>query len=296
MKKMKFLAIALAAVALPLGFASCGGNEDDEEDLWKGELENPKYESDAVLFNVTDDDSDIASIELTASGDYIVIPCEYDAPAPIMPSMAPALRKTAPKSIFRKSTTSRAGWEFGVFGEYKKLKEGVYELLGYGTLTIVNDSRINLALNNGNELNLNVTREKEMDSDSLNDRMCRSWYVTGVKCRVYDRKDNLIDEYDLSDREIKEEYVEYVVMSKAHTYLSVDWDGEIESYGKWNWVNKDLQIFRYVDAEDGNEEYGDVKVTFNGDRCNFYASYYDGEWNDMDQIVRIEEIVYTKAK
>lgn len=68
MKKIKYWAIALVAVALPLGFASCGG-DDDENELWKGKLPNPKFESDAVMFNVNNN-SDIESIELTASGNY----------------------------------------------------------------------------------------------------------------------------------------------------------------------------------------------------------------------------------
>ena len=293
MKKLKFLAMALAAVVLPLGFASCGGSEDDEEDLWKGELENPKYESDAVLFNVTDDDSDIASIELTASGDYIVIPCEYDAPAPIMPSMAPALRKTAPKSIFRKSTTSRAGWEYGVFGEYKKLKEGVYELIGYGTLTIVNDSRINLALDNGGDLNLDVTKATEIQANALNNRLCRTWQITGGQYKVYDLEGNLIHTEKMTDREIKEECVEYVVMSKANTYITIDWDGEIDGYGVWNWEDKDLQVFNYHYTDE--DFTGSVKVTFDGDRCKFYERTYD-YWGVDEEEAIVEVIISCKAK
>lgn len=290
MKKLKFLAMALAAVVLPLGFASCGGGEEDEDDLWKGKLENPKYESDAALFNVTDDDSDIASIELTASGNYIVMPNDYDMPAP---SLAPAPRKTTHKSIFRKSSTSRAGWEYGVFGEYKKLKEGVYELIGYGTLTIVNDSRINLALDNGSDLNLDVTKATEIQANALNNRLCRTWQITGGQYKVYDLEGNLIHTEKMTDREIKEECVEYVVMSKANTYITIDWDGEIEGYGVWNWEDKDLQVFNYHYTDE--DFTGSVKVTFDGDRCKFYQRNYD-YWGVDEEEAIVEVIISCKAK
>ncbi len=290
MKKIKYWAIALAAVALPLGFASCGG-DDDENELWKGELPNPKFESDAVMFNVNNN-SDIESIELTASGNYIIMPSGNDA---YQPQMAPA-RGEVTSRFFSKRSATRSYEEYGVFGEYKKIKDGVYDLIGYGTLTIENDSKVNLALDNGQDLNLDVTREKEMPSSSLNDRLCRTWYITGVKFKVYDRKDNVLFEKELSDVTIKDDFVEYIVMSKASTYISVDWDGDIDGYGKWKWDDEDLQVFRYSFIDDPDDT-GLVKVSFDGDKCKFIETYYDDEWGEYeDELVRVEATISARSK
>ena len=55
MKKIKFLAMMIAAFSFTMGFTACGDDDDDTPDsnLWVGELGAPAYEADAVAYRIT---------------------------------------------------------------------------------------------------------------------------------------------------------------------------------------------------------------------------------------------------
>ena len=74
-KTLRIVGLGLAAVLLSVGMTACLGGDDDEdgEDLWEGSVEAPAYESDASCYTILDSD-ELESIELTASGNYIIVP------------------------------------------------------------------------------------------------------------------------------------------------------------------------------------------------------------------------------
>ena len=51
-------------------FSSCNSSDDNDGD---GQLETPLYAADAAKYEITDESSEVKSIELTESGQYIVI-------------------------------------------------------------------------------------------------------------------------------------------------------------------------------------------------------------------------------
>lgn len=51
-------------------FSSCSSSDDNDGD---GQLETPQYAADAAKYEITDESSEVKSIELTESGQYIVI-------------------------------------------------------------------------------------------------------------------------------------------------------------------------------------------------------------------------------
>lgn len=50
--------------------SSCSSSDDNDGD---GKLETPQYAADAAKYEITDESSEVKSIELTESGQYIVI-------------------------------------------------------------------------------------------------------------------------------------------------------------------------------------------------------------------------------
>ena len=50
MKRIKFLAMMIAALSFTMGFTACGDDDDDTPDssLWVGEIGAPAHEADAV--------------------------------------------------------------------------------------------------------------------------------------------------------------------------------------------------------------------------------------------------------
>lgn len=68
-------------------------------------------------------------------------------------------------------------------------------------------------------------------------------------------------------------------MTKAGTFVQVDWDGYIEGNGEWAWLSALDQIFsyRFLDDEDDN---GMVQVAFDNNRASFIESFeeYDDDY------------------
>ena len=51
-------------------FSSCSSSDDNDG---MGQLDTPQYAADAAKYEITDESSEVKSIELTESGQYIVI-------------------------------------------------------------------------------------------------------------------------------------------------------------------------------------------------------------------------------
>lgn len=280
----------LACTALCGGLTSCDfGNDDDDddpdnnvpEDLWQGELPDAKFENDAVFFNIRNRER-YSSIELTSSGNYIAMPVaqEYSNN-----SDTRAVKSTGLAGMFRshgKATRYEDGsnYENAIFGTYTKGDDGSYNLQGLGVLFILNESTIQLHLNDGTILTFEVDIQYPVvDGNTLNNRMCRTWGVVDVYEEAYDSKGTRIMNKKLTQQEIMDEYVQYVVMSKAGTFTQVDWDNSLDSYGRWWWDSENLQIFGYLFVdEDGS---GSCGVKFNGDRAEFFETYY-GTFDDLE--------------
>ena len=73
--------------------------------------------------------------------------------------------------------------------------------------------------------------------------------------------------------------VQYVVVTKAGTFVQVDWDGYIEGNGEWAWLSALDQIFSYRFLDD-EEDNGIVQVAFDNDRASFIESFeeYDDDY------------------
>ena len=273
MKRIKFLAMMIAAFSFTLGFTACGDDDDDTPDsnLWVGEL-GAAYEADAVAYRITNS-SEYSAIELTASGNYIV------TPAALAQNNAPAARRSMFKAMAKEERSSRASNYNGVFGTYTKLSDGSYNLAGFGVLSPYNNGSLTLTLENGTTEVLDAVKVADIESNPLNNRLCRSWYVQSGEFLVYDRGGNLIDRETITGSDLKDDYVQYVVVTKAGTFVQVDWDGYIEGNGEWAWLSALDQIFsyRFLDDEDDN---GMVQVAFDNNRASFIESFeeYDDDY------------------
>jgi hypothetical protein len=294
MKPNKSLYLAMLAAAVCTGFTSCSNNDDDGQptntQLWVGELGAPAYEADAVAYNITNS-SEFGSIELTASGNYIVMPPmgNHGQNAPVAKS-APAGR-----TMFHKTAPSARDYSSnGIFGEYTKLADGSYNLKGFGILGPLTDGTLDLTLENGTEYILDAIKISNMESNALNNRFCRTWYVESVTIAEYDAAGNLTRSQTLSKEEIREDYVRYVVVTKAGTFMQTDWHDVIEGYGEWHWYDTANQVFTYRFLDDDDDDTGSEQVAFQNDKAIFLGSYPD--YNDYDQLITVVEQVVATAK
>lgn len=289
MKKIKFLAMMIAALSFTVGFTACGDDDDDtpNTNLWVGELGAPAYEADAVAYRITNSNK-YSAIELTASGNYIV------TPAGLAHSNAPAARSSMFKAMSHEARSSRAGNYNGVFGTYTKLSDGSYNLEGFGVLSPYSNGNITLTLENGTTEVLDAVKVTDIESNPLNNRLCRSWYIQSAEISVYDRGGNLIGRETITGSDLKDEYVQYIVVTKAGTFVQVDWGGWIESNGEWSWTSTADQIFSYRFLDEYDDT-GSVQVAFDNDRACFIQSGEDYD-DDYGQRVTYVERINTIAR
>lgn len=276
-KTYRYLCHALIAAMTCTGFASCGNDDDDYDDfstpLWIGELGNPTYEADAAAYKILNNPY-YGMIELTASGNYIVTP-----PARTTTYDAPALKSASHRGFFATNPAApeaRAYNSEGVFGKYTKLPDGTYRLHDFGTLGVLTDGTIDLSLNDGTQLNLPVVKITNIESTPLNNRLCRTWYIQSVTYSVYDYAGNLLHRETDSGDDLREDFVQYVIVTKAGTFVQVDWDDSIESRGEWRWSDKANQVFAYS-FKGYDDDRGTVQVAFDNDRAYFLTTSHESD-------------------
>lgn len=283
MKKLFKYALLSATALMAVGMTSCGsddnGGEPEGGGKFEGSVSDPTYKADAVLYKITGN-RQIGSIELTESGNYIILP----------PNLRSAGNEKTAKSVFRKIGT-RASASDGVFGTYTRNADGSYTLDDFGVMSYANGV-IDLRLENGGSLTLNAQPQPRIAANTLNDRFCRTWYVTNCKEYAYDEDGNLLDTYEYTQDEIRDDFVQYVIVSSAGTFTQVDWDDEIDESGVWSWYDTATQVFNfrfYGDSYTGQEQ-----VSFVDNRAYFYEE--DSEYDDEYGYITYKAVITAEAR
>ena len=320
----------LAIAASTLTFTACGDDDDDDKGggnntnnsgqvTWgqfDTKLATPKYESVSGLYKVTDPNSDIESIELTASGNYIVI---YNGIKSRQMEQTPAKKHFFMSKL--KNRLTRGSYSSIVEGKYKQISENKYELQGWGTVEIhgTGDNVESIDVTrNGETMTIPVAKATQMPDKEKTNYLCRTWNFSSMRViinmggkAIYDKeyKMNQLksfgrDMYELAkkyypdemDDVTLEEYLEEwdaddypteVVFTKAGTYMCVYNDGEL-AISTWTWENYDTGLLRYSwDYSDMYNEYysGNVKVSSRGSQLQVYEnlSDRDSDYEDEDE-------------
>jgi hypothetical protein len=310
--KAFLMTVALALFAC--GFTACSSDDDGDGDGGGSgpgtpTLEAPAFESVSAKYEIEGDGS-IKSIELTESGNYVIITDEYQS--------------SYNDSYF---AHTRAGGTSGViFGKFIKISDTEFILEGFGSIVIEGNtnSAFSLQISETGKEPYEVGAEKieAESSDIMTKALCRTWdidkvsmtlYVFGRK--MYDRTlpasqytelwEGLIakikeieSEYeDEEDEEYYEEDDEYdemipkfnpeqIIFTKAGSYMTTYEDDQL-AISTWTWTNSNQGVFRYshnydyiYDPEYSNE----CNISFDGKSMTLFevnAHEYD-EDEDME--------------
>lgn len=269
MKIFNYFAVILAITTI--GITAC--SKDDENNS----LATPEYESYAAKYDITTSGSPYSSIELTASGNYIITENGNN------PSYS-AVRTTNEEAksfsfLSKKKHTTRTEFEGYKFGTYTVTGKNQYTLSGFGTLTIVEDGDniydLMIKCDNGQSITLGANRDNMYSSSEMTNNLCRTWSIN--KLHEQQWKDNQItlDEtweigkYDSDPIE--------VIFTKAGTYMVFYADGTLD-VSTWKWENESKGIMRYswnLDYIDDPEESGSVTITFGDNTCTAFEEGFD---------------------
>lgn len=130
-------------------------------------LEAPKYESVSAKYNITSAGSDLKSIELTASGNYLIVKNSNGT------LRAPAAGKRNRWAAAARMVT-RAGtdWYNNIIqGKFTKISDTEFRLEGYGTIIIIgsaNDAvNLDITLANGSKVEVTAQRSTQMAESAM---------------------------------------------------------------------------------------------------------------------------------
>lgn len=305
MKKRAFFYYLLMMFGL-ICITSCSSDDDEATNL-----KVPKYEKISAKYNAIEDNAAIKSLELTASGNYIVIKNSG--------RYYSAADRTAEKhyifnNIFKNnSIATRAGsYNNIIYGKFTKIEENKYKLEGYGIVTISksNDGvqTLDIALDNGDVMSIGARKEEQYKSSKATDNLCRTWKIKkfGIEFNYGKEKfEKTVDHnnmhelgeelakwtaeiagVEISKKDIieagesfAEEYNEKkplsVIFTKSGSYM-VDYNNGSLGIAIWKWENEGKGILRYswnVDNINDQDDGGLCNISYSGNMLNITESF-----------------------
>jgi hypothetical protein len=243
---------------------ACSSDDDDEED----KLPELQYKNDAAIYQLEGNAEDIAYVELTTAGNYII---EYIGMAP-------------------NSSVSLKNFECGTF---TKNDDGTYQLEGKNTTLKIEQAggEYNITLGEKIYSAIKVGSIASFTSTNQMEQICRSWRVKKVYANIEssvlknpvsvsagsykDLLNKLSDNYELPY------FVELDKISFSNTYkfkdrlsyVKINKDDQSIRRGVWQWNNNTI-IF--------DESGENINVTFEGSTMKFNHKTVDGstiiEW------------------
>lgn len=313
----QFWLLSLLMIAAgALTFISCGsddenGGGDVNWGKFDTKLSTPKYEDVSALYQITSSNSNISSIELTASGNYIVINKNQ--------LYAPQQVQQKVKSRFfmsvRKKQATRASNNIIVEGKYTKISDTQFELEGWGIIEVQGskDNALEIKITrDGQETTLPVTKKTQMDSKENTNFLCRTWNFSTIRMiitmkgsSIYDKEYKMSelknfgrDMYelarkynadDMDEDDTLEDYMEEwndiddyptaVIFTKSGSYI-VLYRNEGLAISTWTWENYDTGLLRYswnYDSMYDKDSSGNVKVGSRGEQLQVSESFTDSD-------------------
>lgn len=304
-KKIWSLLAVLLMTVCNITFTACSDDEDNDDE--KGLLETPTYESVSAKYTLENNDLGIASIELTASGNYAVIYDDYSNDIAAN-DCASATRCIMNSSYSQDAMTRGQGGSF--YGNFIKISDTEFILEGFGTIVIEGSSSnaysIKLTPSSGETATIGATKGALMPDSEYTNALCRTWNISTIRMRLiyngntrFDRtlpaKDypQLMKELNAAvisltgDDNDGEDYFEVpsygysqVVFTKSGSYLVTTTDNQL-GVSMWKWKNEKEGIIRYThylfDYDFVSDYANDATITFSGKQMTMFETNLEEE-------------------
>ena len=249
--------LAFAGLFIPFVIISCSGNDKDnpveepDEPYDAGEFNRPKFETESALYKIPSGDSGLRSIELTASGFYIVITDVYSKDN----SGQIAAAHSAPSFVSCiKSLDTRSYESNGIItGSYTKKGDGEFVLEGFGTIVVIGGEKnavsLDITLNNGRKIEVGAQKAEQYDSSTKTNAMCRTWDLGQV---VVHKTEGDVTYANYHEYEKGESQIYYddsvvpmqVLFTKSGTYIVIREDHTL-AVSTWAWSDEAAGRIRY---------------------------------------------------
>ena len=329
MKKFffKFVLPCFMAIFVTSGFSSCSGDDNNSlaiTTLPTTEFETPQYEDVSAKYTIESQSSRIRSVELTASGNYLIITngANYSKRVGTL---------GVNKNIFLNlGIVTRANYNNVIYGKFTKISDTEYYLEDYGTIKITetaNDSyKIEVQQNNGMTFEVGARKEEQFTTSTATNKLCRTWEIDKIGLTVKIKGTNfsfsktveednfkglllsLVSWMEQLSGEKLEEYeknqITYIAdaynqsrptemtFTKSGTY-TVNYINDAIGVSTWTWINEATGKLQYSwNIDNINDEGlgGEVTIKYSGNTMKVYEISGDNESVEATIIYHLTEV------
>ena len=271
MKKIKLLAMAAALMLTATCFTAC--SDDEGGGIGNIDLPTPQYEEVSGKYEITSAGSPYESIELSASGNYIVTR-SYGGYG-----LAPKAGGKTRMALLAKRGATRST-EYGgiIYGTFTSLGGNEFALEGFGTIKLEYSGGDVTGIEittNGTTTSYSAEKAPTMGGDNITNALCRTWRIEKIREVYYDKETGKTDDMTVTPENPGEEGYNMpveVMFSKSGTYLISRLDGSIDM-AEWKWKNRSKGTLYYAWDGDWTGDY--ATVTFDGNRAVVHDKWED---------------------
>lgn len=192
---LNLLLSGLLMAACAFTFTAC--SDDDDDDDGGAPIVNPTYADDAVKVEITDANSPYSSIELTASGDYIIVKNQTGSY-----SAAKGIKALVPSSRAEATTTPQSNSNM-ICGKYTKNADGSYNLANFGTIAI-GEQNITITTSDGTTTTHAVSKSPKVGD--MSSSLFRTWEA--AKFRVIAKGEGYSEDKTFNSFDAMEKWME----------------------------------------------------------------------------------------
>lgn len=299
---MAHMCVALLVMAGCL--TACSSDDDGDDDggggSSVGQFDTPAYKDVSAKYVISSAESDIASIELTESGTYVIVEKGYG------PSYV--ARKSSSANRFRRVAAWQAPASANgiIGGKFVKISDTEYILEGFGSIVITgstdNAFEIQITEQGGETYTLRGDKATSIADTEYTQALCRSWKLDKYTVKFTHNGKVLFNETlpasqyrqmwiklnnymtshygDASDDgdgdwfDVPEHTPCGLIFSRAGSYL-VKFEGDNLQLSVWQWQNDKKGVIRY------SHNYGNM---YDPDYSNSCTISYNGTAMFIDEV------------
>lgn len=311
LKKSGFLVITAATMVVASVFVSCSSDDEGEEETF---LTPPAAAQYSKKYEITSVGSDIASIELTESGNYIITPRMnmYTVKGDAVKRTKARFMQDSRKVLKRENYTNY------IYGKYTRIGENEYYLEGYGRIKVHSEGENAVSLtiqkDGQNEYVLTAAVANQKPESLKTSMLCRTWKIDKMRVQAYvngrkvwdktasvDRLEDLMPDGEDGDFEY-EDIPQQVVFTRAGTYMvyyNNGAEGEELSVSTWAWADENSGLLRYswdYDSMYDDEMSGEVSISFAGSTMSVTEQYIEIDEADGEEYKEILTTICSEVR
>lgn len=277
MKKLNLFFMAMTMLFMAASLTACS---DDDNNGGGADLPTPQYEQVSGKYAITSEGSPYESIELSASGNYIVTLNYSGGYYAADNTSANRISTNHHKSLLSGGAQTRATQDGNViYGTFTSLGENEYALEGFGTIKLdytgSDVTGIEVTTQGGQTTQYTAEKQPVMGDDNMTSSLCRTWKIEKIHDVYYDKETGKTDDVTVTPENPGETGYDMpieVMWSKSGTYLVSYRDGSI-GIAEWKWKDRGAGQLYY--AWDGEWTGDYATITFDRNRAVIHDKWED---------------------